>query len=105
MYVSSQELILTIANDGECYKRFIEACKQRFFSGQWAIVSIIARAKLQISKVNNGNAVEYEVGAIRDARIYLENRYHSHFLAEIASEYIKNAQNELEIWEKTHKNV
>ena len=105
MYIHSEELILTIANDGECYKRFIEACQHRFFTGEWSLIPIIAYARMQLSKLSNGETIEYEVGAIRDARIYLENRYYSHFLAEIAQECINNAQNELKMWEETRKNV
>ena len=104
MYVSSNELILTIANDGECYKQFIEACKQRFFGGKWAVISIIAHAKLQLNNLSV-HPITYEVGAMRDARIYLDNRYFSHFLTEIAPEYIKSAQKQLEMWEKTCKNT
>lgn len=101
MYVSSDEFIMTIENDGECYKQFIEACKKRFFGGEFHVGGIIMLTRLQLRKLNDGDTVDYEVGTMRDARKYLENRYFSHFLTEIASEYIKNAQNQLEMYEKS----
>lgn len=104
MYISSEEFILTIANDGDCYEMFLTACKKRFFGEEWHVNSIIAHAKLQLNNLSV-HPITYEIGAIRDARIYLDNRYFSHFLTEIAPEYIKSAQKQLEMWENTRKNV
>lgn len=104
MYVSSENFITTIANDGDCYEMFLTACKKRFFGEAWHVNCIIAHAKLQLNNLSV-HPITYEVGAMRDARIYLDNRYFSHFLTEIAPEYIKSAQKQLEMWEKTCKNT
>lgn len=101
MYISSDEFILTIANDGQCYKQFLEACKRRFFGGEFRVDGIIIQTRLTLRRLNNGDRVEYEAGAMRAAQKYLENRYFSHFLTEIAPEYIEKAQNQLETYEKT----
>lgn len=105
MYISSREFILTIANDGQCYKQFLEACKKHFFGGEFRVDGIIMQTRLALRKLNNGDRVEYEAGAMRAAQKYLEDRYLSRFLTEIAPEYIKNAQNQLEIWQETCKNT
>ena len=105
MYVSSPEFILTIANDGECYEMFLTACKKRFFGEEWHVNGILTKVRIDLRHLNNNEEIEYEVGAMRDARIYLNNRYYSHFLTEIAPEYVKSAQKQLEMWEKTRKIV
>lgn len=105
MYVSTDNFILTLANDGDCYEQFLTACKKRFFGEEWHVNGIIANVRIDLRALNGGAAVDYQDGAMEAARKYMDDRYYSHFLTEIAPEYVKSAQKLLEMWEERRKNV